>query len=117
MRYGGRQKGSKNKVNLNAQERAEELGVDPLEILLMIAKGDVEGLGYDKDSMGISLDLRMKAAQEVMQYILPKRKAVEHTGVVNLELSKKAEEFAQLPRDEQIRLAEAEVLRLKGSIG
>lgn len=33
---------------------------------------------------------------------------------VNMDLAKKAEEFAQLPKDQQIELMEAELKRLKG---
>lgn len=101
---GGRPKGVPNKMTLDLIAICEAKGINPFEALLEMA--------MTSEDEGI----RMQALKEVCQYVLPKRKAVEHTGVVNLELSKKAEEFAQLPRDEQIRLAEAEVLRLKGSI-
>lgn len=102
-RYGGRVKGKPNKMTLDLIALCEAKGINPFEALLEMA------LHEDPN-------IQMQAIKEICQYVLPKRKAVEHTGVVNLELSKKAEEFAQLPRDEQIRLAEAEVLRLKGSV-
>lgn len=98
----GRKKGTPNKMSTNLNAICEAKGINPFEALLEMTKHE-------------DPNIKMQALKEVCQYVLPKRKAVEHTGVVNLELSKKAEEFAQLPRDEQIRLAEAEVLRLKGS--
>lgn len=87
----GRKKGTPNKKTQTAMELAEKVGVDPLEILLMFAKGDWEGLGYDakynvkKDQYTgeevftdkITPDVRMNAAKEASKYIYPQRKALE----------------------------------------
>lgn len=70
----------------------EALGVDPFEILLHFAKGDWKALGYEQatrtyfTAAGIEAEeeiikpeLRMHAAKEACQYVLPKRKATEMT--------------------------------------
>jgi hypothetical protein len=70
----------------------EQLGVDPFEILLFFAKGDWKSLGYEQatrtyfTAAGIEAEeeiikpeLRMQAAKEACQYVLPKRKATEMT--------------------------------------
>lgn len=89
---GGRTKGTVNKRTFDAQKLAEEKGCDPLEILIDIAKGDWEALGYEKDhvikfSMGnpfaesvITMDHRVSAAKEAAKYIYPQLKAIELTG-------------------------------------
>ncbi len=92
---GGRQKGTPNKGNINAQAIADELGVDPFKILVQFAAGDWEGLGYEsevyivekEDSDGnvkgmkltyvIPPELRAKCSQEACKYLYPQRKALE----------------------------------------
>ena len=79
---GGRKKGVPNKSKCEAQKLAAELGVDPLKILLLVANGDWEALKIDikrltdRDKM----QMRINAAGEALQYIMPKKKAVEHSG-------------------------------------
>lgn len=91
-RYGGRQKGTPNKTKTPLKERADALGVDPFEVLLLFAKGDWKALGYESEKRRIySKDIvneehyiqpaiRAKAAAEACQYIYPKLKAIEHSG-------------------------------------
>lgn len=92
---GGRPKGTPNKRSQALEERAQALGVNPFEILLLFAKGDWEALGYPSEfdtkytSSGspysvriISPDTRQRSAAEVCQYLHPKRKAIEHSGGV-----------------------------------
>lgn len=89
---GGRVAGMPNKRSLRAQEMAEELGVDPLKILLMIAKKDWKGLGYTKPTETkysmhghpyevdlIPLPMRAFAAKEAAPYVNPRLKNVEHS--------------------------------------
>ena len=89
-RIGGRKKGTPNKDKKKLHEKAEELGVDPFEILLLIAKGDWKGLGYVSETVsrvtkeGIEIEIgrielrdRLNAAKEACNYIHPKRKAIE----------------------------------------
>lgn len=88
----GRPKGSKNKITTAANELAEELGVNPLEILLHFAADDWEALGYKSatttrmfDGGPIEVDritpeTRLAAAKEATKYIYPTQKSVEFTG-------------------------------------
>lgn len=88
---GGRKKGSVNKKTLALAERAEALGVDPWEVLLLYCKGDWQALGYKSatfirytqaganEEYTIPPDLRFKAVQEANEYLHPKRKALEIT--------------------------------------
>lgn len=91
-KWGGRSKGTPNKKTFDAQKMAEDLGVDPLEILLHAASNNYQALGYEsaittklvgenaitEDTIPIST--RVQAAKEAAQYLYPKRKAIEHTG-------------------------------------
>lgn len=71
-------------------EIAEKMAMDPLEVLMMFAAGDWQGLGYDNSvyhmekpdgsiKMGyvIPPELRMNAAKEAAQYIYAKKKQEE----------------------------------------
>lgn len=83
---GGRKKGVPNKLTKELQDLTERLGVDPFEVLLMIAAGDWKGLGYPKGiAIGpfgiryptIDPSVRAKAASEACGYLFPKRKSIE----------------------------------------
>lgn len=87
---GGRQKGTPNKNKSELQKKADALGVDPFEILLLFTKGDWQALGYPQEketkfnAQGgvvqvrvISPDLRVAAAKAASEYLYPKKKAVE----------------------------------------
>jgi len=87
-----RPKGIPNKSTALLEQKAKELGVDPFDILLRFAAGDWQGLGYDNEcyvmenaagatkiGYTITPEMRLKAASEACQYILPKRKAMEVT--------------------------------------
>lgn len=100
-RYGGRKAGTPNRRTQSLIDKCEELGVDPFIGLLELAKDSDKGI-------------RMSALKELCQYVYPKRRAMELDANVNMDLAKKAEEFAQLPKDQQIELMEAELKRLKG---
>ena len=88
----GRKKGTPNKSISPLKERAQALGVDPFEVLLLFAKGDWKALGYDAETytvhskdfsnelLTIQPQVRAKAAAEACQYLFPKLKAIEHTG-------------------------------------
>ena len=89
-RIGGRQKGTPNKTTAQIIEKANELGIDPFEVLLLFAKGDWKALGYVSEmyeasagkagsSYRYNIDpaVRAKCAAEAVQYLYPKRKAVE----------------------------------------
>lgn len=86
----GRPKGAPNKVTGRARELAAKMGVDPLEILLMFAKGDWQGLGFSNAFVEkmvasgksycedrIPAELRCSAAKEAVKYIYPTQKSVD----------------------------------------
>lgn len=88
---GGRVKGTPNKSRVNAVALAEELDVDPIRIMLLVAKGDWKSLGYDspvriKVGKGgeayeedvITLSHRLTACSDVAQYLYPKLKNIDH---------------------------------------
>lgn len=72
---GGRSKGTPNASSLDVRAIAERIGVDPFEIMCMVAKGDYSGLGYETDI--ISLDQRIGCAIQASKYLYQQRKAVE----------------------------------------
>ena len=67
LRTGGRRVGTPNKRTLEAAERLAELDCDPLEGMAKIA--------MDKRT---PLELRARMLAELVPYLYPKRKAVEH---------------------------------------
>jgi hypothetical protein len=92
VKTGGRVKGSKNKHSYNAEEIAQRLGVNPLEILLQFAAGDWEGLGYDSsvtvaESQGgdkgtfikytITPELRASSADKACKYLFSAKQALD----------------------------------------
>lgn len=80
---GGRRKGSPNKRTVLLIEKAAYLKVDPFEILLLVAKGDWQGLGYEFNP--ITLGDRLAAATQACQYLYPKRKAIDVIQKTNIE--------------------------------
>lgn len=66
IKTGGRVAGIPNKRTLDLQERLEALGVDPLAGLAAIAK-----------DMTAPLDLRAKVMTDLLQYVYPKRRALD----------------------------------------
>lgn len=66
QKTGGRVAGTPNRRTLELQERLEALGVDPLEGLAEIAK-DVTA----------PIEIRARVQMELLQYLFPKRKALE----------------------------------------
>lgn len=84
----GRRPGTPNRATREAQALAEELGINPFEVLLRFAAGDTEALGLkpyvdgkgrQRDPM-VPLDLRMQAAAAATRFLLPQLKSVEVAG-------------------------------------
>lgn len=86
----GRKKGTINKDSVPAKKTAERLGIDLFETLCHFANGDWKALGYSKGtelkSAGagltyevdiITVNHRIAAASEAIQYVMPKRKAID----------------------------------------
>lgn len=65
----------KGKRNINVTRRVQELGVDPIEILALVAAGDNDALNTDEQ---IRIFERRAAATELLGYMAPKMKAKEH---------------------------------------
>lgn len=92
VRHGGRKKGVPNKPTATLIGKANELGIDPFEILLLFAAEDWKRLGYEArttisytnagiefEELVIKPEMRVKAASEACQYIHAKRKAIEQS--------------------------------------
>jgi hypothetical protein len=73
----GRKKGSKNKLSYTKQVWGvcEEVGIDPFQVLALIAAGKLEKV--DGTAEKIDAHLRKEAAAELCQYLHPKLKAIE----------------------------------------
>lgn len=95
---GGRAKGVKNKTVQVVDDLVTKLDVDPLEILMLFAKGDWKALGYDSASTiaytsagieyekpTISTDNRINAATSAVKYIYSQKKAIELSNQVESE--------------------------------
>lgn len=85
----GRKKGTPNKRTIDAQKLAEEIGCDPLEVLLRATAGDWKFFGFKEKSLKIgkavvrdhiTMEDRVSAAKEAAQYIYGKRKQIEHSA-------------------------------------
>lgn len=59
--------------------KAEELSIDPFEVLLMFAGGKWQELGYNRPE-DISPGLRAKCASDACKYLYPQLRAVEVSG-------------------------------------
>jgi len=66
---GGRTKGTPNKKTLDAIERLEQLGCDPIQVMAKIAMDDAA-----------PIEVRARMFSELATYVAPKRKAVEHSA-------------------------------------
>lgn len=90
QKTGGRKKGVKNKTILPTEDLVTKLNVDPLEILMLFAKGDWKALGYDAEGSicytpsgieffrpTITPEQRVTAATQAVKYIYSQKKAVE----------------------------------------
>lgn len=92
-KHRGRAKGTPNKRTQHLLDKAEELGVDPFEVVLLFAKGDWRALGYKSEyqeksagggatykELTITPELRQKSAADACKYLYPQRKAVDVTS-------------------------------------
>ena len=90
---GGRKKGTPNKDKQELRDKAQELGIDPLEILLYFANKDWKMLGYNSETETrytpngepyevsiISPEMRISAASKATNFIYPQLKAIEHSA-------------------------------------
>lgn len=93
QKTGGRLKGTRNKVNSAAQDIADRIGVNPIEVLCWFTMGDWKKLGYEQSKQVKAITQygelmedvvrpidRLSAAAELAQYLYPKKKAIEYSG-------------------------------------
>lgn len=113
VKTGGRTQGTPNKFKMKAAELCEQLGCDPLEVLIHFAKGDWAALGYkdptyiksvteDKATFAevITPESRLQAAKEALKYVRPILKAIEHSGEIsNPYLNKSVDELEVLVKE------------------
>jgi len=106
-KYGGRAKGTGNKATSPVKQKAEELGIDPFEVLLYFAAGDWKSLGYKAETytvhskdysnefLSIEPSTRAKAASDACQYLYPKLKQIDqkHIDVKSLDIDDQIQEF------------------------
>ena len=83
----GRPPGLADRRAAGAQARAEALGIDPLEVLLLLAGdrwAELHPGEPETDPEGrrrhVPLELRLKAAKEAAAFLHPRLKAVEHSA-------------------------------------
>lgn len=123
----GKKKGQPNRVTREAIDKAQELNIDPFEVLLHFAKGDWQALGYQYPTKTIKVaggveyevdiitpEARLGAAKEAVQYLIPKRRSLEIDSNINLEMAKKAQEYSELTKNEQIKVMREELKILEG---
>lgn len=70
-RYGGRVAGKPNKKTQTIIEQCEAKNIDVLDLMLVFVTTPCEPA------------LRLQALKELMRYIYPQRKAIEHSGDVD----------------------------------
>ena len=104
---GGRQKGTPNKRTVEFAERLEKLNCDPLELMARMVNGEETQpakVGVDDDGNTIiedlppSWELRASCAKELLQYLYPKRKALELSGPEGGNIPIELVDWATLPK-------------------
>jgi hypothetical protein len=114
----GRKKGTPNKLTQDLMAKCDELGVDPFEVLLHFAKGDWKTLGYETETRLVSTsehgdiyentitpELRAKAAKDACEYLFPKRKAIEHSGALDMGIKNIVDDLTTKTEEELKKLA------------
>lgn len=68
QKTGGRKKGTPNKKTQDVQAKLDAIGCDPITSLALLAQtSEDEGI-------------KVQCLKEIAQYVLPKRRAIEHSG-------------------------------------
>lgn len=87
QKYGGRTKGTPNKKSLIILESIEEYGLNPIEGLRACLEELEAIVTYDSEEQISLVNAKSKIYLEILQYVYPKRKAVEmkqsHEGTIN----------------------------------
>lgn len=87
----GRPKGTPNRRTLALQNQLEELGCDPVSALaeileeqMKIARACLNRKKKNNDMALRALNDAERTSADVIQYLYPKKKAIEHSGEMNL---------------------------------
>lgn len=88
---GGRKAGTPNKKTEDFFDKCEKLGHDPITFNILIAQNKYRELGYDSATVTvytksgdsyeqdrISIETRLAANNKLLEFMYPKRKAIEH---------------------------------------
>ena len=89
----GRKKGTPNKMTQSVIDICAEMGFDPVRGLVQLA------LTAEDESN------RVTAHKELMKYIYPQRKAVEHSGTIDTGLQSIIESIKDKSEDELTKIA------------
>lgn len=89
----GKPKGAKHKRTVECERLAEQLGINPFEILLLMSGNRWEALGYERrtktlrTNSGVSYEVdqievadRIAAAHQACKYLFPQRKSIALDG-------------------------------------
>lgn len=97
----GRAAGVPNRATQTLMEKCETKGLDIFEAMIEIAM-----LTTDKPK-------KFSMLKDLAEYIYPKRKALEVTGEMNLELSRQVDEIKKLTKEEKIQMLRLEAKKLE----
>jgi len=78
QKYGGRKKGTPNKKTLLLQDQLEEKGLDPVAGLKACLEELEAIVAYEAEDQINLVNSKARIYIEILQYIYPKRKAVEY---------------------------------------
>ena len=92
-KIGGRAKGVPNKFTRSVMEICQEMNFDPVQGLIELAR-----CAEDEGN-------RVTAHKELMKYIYPQRKAVEHSGSIDTGLQQMIESLEGKTEDELAKIA------------
>lgn len=108
---GGRKKGTPNRKTLILQEVLETLDLDiPMRLRDELSNlDDVQKFGYTPDIKFKAINLRVQIYLELMNYLYPKRKAIEMSGPHGSPLQM----FLEMSPDERARRREVIQRRLE----
>lgn len=93
----GRKKGTPNKRTQSLEAICEAYNYHPFEALLKLTMETEE------------VNVKLQGLKELCQYLYPKRKALEISGDINLDLAREAEAVAKLSEEEQIEIMRRDV--------
>ena len=96
----GRRPGSTNKRSADLAKRCEEMGFDPFDALM-----DVARTTHDPH-------LRVTCLKELCKYVHPQKRQVDHNVDINVAVAEQVKELEHLADEELIEIVEAEFKRV-----